>query len=392
MNTKLLFQNIIMLFAGILFFASCDKVEPPFNENLNSSSSNEQGHIELTSIPGTVSNIHFEKNYITDSTSLNSNWIITNNGTGLSGTVTFKWHNSTGQISGSGPIGGPIIFDGTIMIEEGGLFGKIFFDYNAELSVSGSGIGIAVGYVYQNALIEDYTGHKCGNCPRASRNAYDFKTLYPNRVIIMAVHAGFFAEPNLGTGAFTYDFRTPAGDVFDTYFGISIAGNPNGMVNRKIVNGSPILAYTAWSSTATNIFNEKDKYPDATIHIDNSFDAATRNLTVDVSCAFLIDFSGVYKLGVYLVEDSVINWQKDYDLTPNDIPDYVHRDVLRGDINSMWGEDVVTSFIQANSIINKTYTKIINTTYNEAHCKVLAFLYKDSTKEIVQVKEEPVLQ
>ena len=44
-------------------------------------------------------------------------------------------------------------------------------------------------------LLEDYTGHKCPNCPEAAVEAHNLKLAYGDSLVIMAVHAGVFAEP-----------------------------------------------------------------------------------------------------------------------------------------------------------------------------------------------------
>ena len=43
-------------------------------------------------------------------------------------------------------------------------------------------------------LLEDYTGHKCGNCPRAAEKAEELKAIYDDQLVSIAVHAGFFAS------------------------------------------------------------------------------------------------------------------------------------------------------------------------------------------------------
>ena len=55
-------------------------------------------------------------------------------------------------------------------------------------------------------LLEDYTGHKCGNCPRAAEKAEELKEIYGDQLIPIAIHAGFFAS-DFG-GNFTTDFTS----------------------------------------------------------------------------------------------------------------------------------------------------------------------------------------
>src|SRR5512133_2768801 len=57
----------------------------------------------------------------------------------------------------------------------------------------------------RKVLLEDYTGHKCVNCPKAAMDARVMEEALGGRLILMAVHAGYFAEP-ASTGEFTADY------------------------------------------------------------------------------------------------------------------------------------------------------------------------------------------
>jgi hypothetical protein len=240
----------------------------------------------------------------------------------------------------------------------------------------------------RKVLVEDYTGHKCGNCPRASKAIYDLKSLYGDKLIIVAVHAGGFATPFPPNAPYyTYDFRTPEGTQLDTDFGISAAGNPNGLVNRRNINGSYIISSTDWAGQVADVLSSTAVVP-VKLTITNSYDDASRTLTTDISSEFFTTIQGTYKLTVYMVEDSIINWQKDYDVLPNDIPDYVHREVLRGSMNGTYGEVISPTII--GNVINTTYTASLGSDWNAKHLSVIAFIYDEATREIIQVEQTPV--
>ena len=69
----------------------------------------------------------------------------------------------------------------------------------------------------KKVLIEDYTGFTCGNCPYAHQEAARLHDEYGDNVIVMAVHASFYANP---TTAHPYDFRTETATEWDRFFGI----------------------------------------------------------------------------------------------------------------------------------------------------------------------------
>jgi len=237
-------------------------------------------------------------------------------------------------------------------------------------------------------LLEDYTGHTCGNCPRAAEQTKFLIETYCDHIIPIAVHAGFFAEP-FSSGKYTYDFRTTAGQSWDGFFGNSAAGLPNGMVNRMEYNGTNILAYESWAAAVEQLLKEP---PTIDIIIENNYSIITRELKTSIDVNFLNSASEELKLTVLIVEDSIINWQKDYEYDDlgnpgnTDIENYVHRHVLRDAINGAWGETIVDGSIQKGEMINKSFTYVLNSEWLEKQCSVVAFVYRSSTNEIMQAE------
>ncbi len=242
----------------------------------------------------------------------------------------------------------------------------------------------------RKVLIEDYTGQKCGNCPRAAEAIDAIKAIYGDKIVAMGIHVGFFADPNpSGSATFTYDFRTPVGNYWDNEFQNSGIGLPNGMVNRKVVNGNAVQSYSNWATTVAQILTAE---PDAEIAVTNTYSAGTRQVNTTVDIDILDDLPGNYMLCVYLTEDSIVNWQKDYALNPNDIDTYVHRHVLRGSLNGNAGTAVGTGALAPGNTFNQQFSMTLDPTWVAGHCAVVAFLYNTATKEIVQVEEKKIIQ
>ena len=78
----------------------------------------------------------------------------------------------------------------------------------------------------KSALIEEFTGIQCSNCPDGHRIATALANLHPEDVYIVAVHAGYFSDPRPGQP----DFVTETGKAIHDYFGVS--SYPCGDVNR----------------------------------------------------------------------------------------------------------------------------------------------------------------
>lgn len=247
--------------------------------------------------------------------------------------------------------------------------------------------------VKRKVLLEDFTGHKCGNCPRAHEIAKTLSDTYGDRLVVMGVHLSSFAKLDLGHG-YTADYRTATGLEIDQTFGpFDGVGLPNGFINRKAFDGiSPIVGKDDWSTKIASIINTD---PDAQLTITNEYNSSTRNVNIKVDGKFLNTLTGDYKLAVYITQDSIISEQKDYSKVPEDLPNYVHRHVLRGAVNSTWGDLVSTGgSAAANATFSKTFNYTLDPSWDANHCHVVAFINKAGTsvtdKEVIQVEEKKI--
>lgn len=247
----------------------------------------------------------------------------------------------------------------------------------------------------RNVLVEDYTGHKCGNCPAAANvlTGLDTNIKYKGRIIPLAIHAGFFANIN---GTYPTDFRNTAGNGYDSQFGISAAGNPNGLINRGgFGTGAFIKAYTVWESEIVQMLAKPAKF---TIKIKNTYTAGSNNLSSAITIKSLTNNTGIYKLVVLLTEDSIIAEQLDYSLPSGSqfITNYEFNHVLRDAVNSTWGDPVFVSGAIANDSVVKTFPSyVINSGYNPAKCHIIAYVYDANPSsptyyEVLQVEEAKV--
>lgn len=246
----------------------------------------------------------------------------------------------------------------------------------------------------KNVLIEDYTGHGCVYCPGAAVIAHDLKEAFCDRVVIITVHAGHFAVPNFDENPlFSADFRTEAGNTWNTFFGISAMGNPNGLVDRVKDQIDYVISPQNWAKTADTLLLEDAK---ALITINNDFDTSSKTLSTTIKTDFQEDVDGNYKLIVCLTQDNIVAPQKnnDKDIGPTPIiMDYVHNHVLRKVINGTWGEDLSSSgTVDMSTTYEKTYTQLFTDEWIPADCHVVAFVYHEETNRVLQVEELGVLE
>jgi len=248
----------------------------------------------------------------------------------------------------------------------------------------------AVTVVEKRVLLEDYTGHTCVNCPKAALTARNLKETYGEQLVVIAVHAGFFANPT-ASGDFTYDFRSEAGTAWDNFFGVGLVGNPNGLINRLGYPNNHITAPAGWGNAVSTALGTA---PLVDLQMINEYDNDARKLCTHIKTRFITSIDRNLKLVVVLNESGIIQPQKNNDAEVGEVPvilNYEHNHVLRGAINSSWGNTVAQKGTANPESVVKTFKYILNGEYVAANCQVVAFVYDDETKEVLQAIEKPVL-
>lgn len=251
----------------------------------------------------------------------------------------------------------------------------------------------ATEYAKQMVLIEDYTGHTCGNCPIAAKEANRLLAKYPDQVVVMGVHCTYFAKPkNLSSGAFKEDFRTATGDALDVLFNVGSAGLPKGLINRRRFGGASvsILNDSDWESRLVQILEEPT--PAIKVELNPTFNTGNGILTVNSNLTFQKGFEGRLKMAMYLTEDSIVSWQKVYGREPEDQPDYIHRHVLRSELQVEGDAYLVKngSPIAIQETASATWSTSVASKVKIKNCHVILILFDPETNEIVQVGEEKV--
>jgi hypothetical protein len=258
---------------------------------------------------------------------------------------------------------------------------------------------------FRKVLVEDYTGHKCPNCPQAAISAHHLEDIFHDSVIIVAVHAGSFAKPVAGT--FGRNFKTEAGEAYDSKFGVYLQGYPNGLVNR---NGGPskfVKAHSSWASEVNSILRTE---LEADIKMKADYNTNDSMVCLNVQTTFLkaTPVGQQYNLCVMLLQDSIIAPQID---GSNEILDYVHRHVLRATITDKWGDDITKG---ATPVVNvpilKRYSFKLQRDYGyegkvtpkgeripckREHCYLVAFVYEAGTNasyRILQAQEIKIIE
>lgn len=240
----------------------------------------------------------------------------------------------------------------------------------------------------KKVLLEEFTGHKCPNCPSGAATIHTLLEDYPNKLFAVAIHAGFFATAD-ASGDFTANYIIPEGEELATYFNVIF--NPIGMVNRKKFNNEFLVNPGDWNTAISNIISESPKMH---LQIINEMRPQDSSYCIHTKVNFLENMQGNFNLCVIITEDSVASPQKTNDAVnyPSGvITDYKHQHVFRKSLSSTWGKNIASGNVYADSSYVQTYRLILNPAWHPEHLDVISFVYNTDTEEIIQTEKTSLI-
>ena len=238
----------------------------------------------------------------------------------------------------------------------------------------------------KNILLEDYTGHKCTNCPAAAVIAKQLEDDASLGVILVSIHAGAGGAFQETDSEFVTDFTTDAGDVYVVDMPGMFA-NPLGTINRN-PTGANNTVWHASSSWVNTVSTETSASLLANIQVQANHFPSTNGLFIHTETEFKDNLSGDYHLIIYLIRESVIAPQKMGDGSIDH--HYHHHSILSDNINGTWG-----SLISSGSIANGTKfyndfsveltAPTADSTYDVNNLSLVTYLCERNTFKVLQV-------
>ena len=144
--------------------------------------------------------------------------------------------------------------------------------------------------VYRKILLEEFTGHRCTNCPQGHQTLESLHQQYGDTLVTVGIHYGALAKP-FGS-MFSYDFRTEVGNQIGDAF--SIDGIPAAIVNRMDKNGG--WPREQWASVIRDI--DRTQVP-AAVQLINEYDADNMKLKANVKVTMLKDYPNSLRIVVF---------------------------------------------------------------------------------------------
>lgn len=239
-------------------------------------------------------------------------------------------------------------------------------------------------------LIEEYTGFRCGNCPEAGEIAHQLKEKFPDNIVLLSIHAGALAMPN---PQHKYNFVSDAMKDLEKYYNIGWGpGTPNGLVDRTEYFGTLILNHADWESAFLERVKQKSVVK---VELSPSYNHSNKTISCEVKLQFSEEVSEQLNIALYVVEDSIVQYQTDYRKEPIDVEDFVHNNILRYSITSTFGEPVSEATIVKGASVNKTYSLQIPSTadWRPEWIRLVAVISKpENDHEVIQAAEKYILK
>lgn len=223
----------------------------------------------------------------------------------------------------------------------------------------------------KNAIIENYTGVKCGYCPEGHTILQGLLDANPGRVFGVACHPqnGNYNSP-YGTDE---DLRRTFLNAFWTGSFAGYLGMPTAMIGRRVwTDGNRSQSRSKWENYADIIMAESSP-----VNVGVTSKLVGDTLIVNVEIYYTDSVSDNHTLYCYLTESNIVTQQSGYGTG------YVHKRVFRESFSAQWG-DALNFEKKKGTFIRYTYKYLYPATnYDMANCQILAFIRNAANEEVI---------
>ena len=255
------------------------------------------------------------------------------------------------------------------------------------LSCEGTVTPVNPNVIVKKALMEEFTGVRCVNCPQAKLEIENLQSesLFGEDFIAVSYHAGFFSRPYNDS---KNDYRTDQGDDILDFLDQPI-GFPSGVINRKQFSGEDDLQIEAFATWGGFVGQELEEPAIIALDLETTYNATNRILNVSVGITPTQNISDALNLSLLITENDIVDVQ----LTPDGkVDDYAQTHVFRSMITNTFGNPINEALI-ANQSISNIFSFTLPREWVAENCKVVAFVhYTEQSKEVLQAEEVSVIK
>jgi len=237
----------------------------------------------------------------------------------------------------------------------------------------------------KRVVIEESTGTWCGFCPRGYVAMEYMREHYPESFIGIAVHNN---DPM-------------AYDEYNSY--LNLPGSPRCNVDRIAKNMRVYII----PDDFINYHEQFNQIPPVAPDIMAGFNAATRELEVEVSAEYVTRFSDIdHRFSVVLIEDEVSGTTSGYDqsnymdgsgtplegaghdwTTAGDLvpaSEMVYQEVARAIVGGYYGTPgIIFGDVETGDVFNQTFTYTVPEEYDAAHMHAIVLVLDGETGAIL---------
>jgi hypothetical protein len=232
-------------------------------------------------------------------------------------------------------------------------------------------------------FVEELTGVRCPNCPAGSERLKSIQTLYPDNVVVVAIHGIDLAKP---LDESRYDFRNDDAADLEIFLKEWL-GKPSAYFNRvRFEELGEIWGNPANGQWQGYIERELEKEQVIDLSMTKSYNQETRELEITIGALPLVDLNGEFKVTIMLTESGIVDAQDDQNSI---ILDYVHNHVLMDVITNFDGDAFANALVK-NQPVAKTYVYTIpddgSGLWNVENLEIAAFVAntEGESEEILQ--------
>jgi|GEM_PF-774253 len=226
----------------------------------------------------------------------------------------------------------------------------------------------------KNAILEEFTGVNCPNCPAGHQVMAQILEDNPGRAFCVAYHPynSSYTTPTSGDPDFRRHF--PDSLYMTPYCGTS-RFMPSAFIQRRVWSPPErLMSRTTWVAHTNTILAEPSPM---NIGMATSYDDASSILTVLVDIYYTEDFPGEHNLMVTLAENNLVSHQ-----AGGSYP-YTHKHTFREAFVGQWGDPILTD-AAAGTFYRRVFSfDFTGTGYIVENCELLAFILDNTTTEVI---------
>jgi len=220
-----------------------------------------------------------------------------------------------------------------------------------------------------NALVEEFTGQACPNCPAAHNLLNSIVASDSGRVNVIGLYP-FGSPQTVPPAGSVNDFRDSiSNDIMNSFY-TDFQGLPSAGIDRVPVAGMFTLFSSQWGSAINNRLNITDSL---NLSLQSSYNTNSGVATITATITYTQPVSTFQNLSIVIVEDSITDLQE----FPSGDENYLFTDVFRTMLTSApFGDPILPTMTAKESgrVYRRTYTYTPKPNWVPQHCRVIAFV------------------